>query len=197
MREGSVSEAVARQLVGRDFEGGTFTHYESRGGKFTMVAKCSQCGGPHSGISIANAAQQVNNPNVRLINCQHCTYVVPNAAKQTYEEVIRIPENQRTSAQDRIIVEHEFAQRSAQRAAIKQAPIDKANKAIMWRQHDRYLVSLAHSIGARSIIAPEVLNDDAYISWEKWQTVDEGQRYKVSADVDAYFESNSSLHYEG
>jgi hypothetical protein len=196
MRENSINESNARQLVERDTATGKFVSYESRGGKITLTHVCSNCKGQHSGISITNAWQAAQNPTVALINCQHCKRVIESPKAQTYEQAIRVPEAQRTSAQDRLIAEHEFAQRNQQRAAVRQAPIDRANKAVMWRQHDRYLVSLAHSIGARTITAPEVLNDDAYISWEKWQSGDEGQRYSISAQVDSYFEANG-LTYEG
>ena len=196
-QQNNITEGIARQLVGSKHATGEFVRYENRGGKVFLVSQCAQCGAPNSNISVTNAAQAAKNPNVRLIACQHCTYVVPGAAKQSYEEVIRIPEAQRSSAQQRIVVEHENAQRNQQRAAVKQAPIDRANKAVMWTQWERYVMSLAHSIGARTITAPEVLADAAYITWEQWQSATEESRYKVSADVDAYFEANSSLRYEG
>src|SRR5579872_2890418 len=124
--ENNITEGIARQLKGRAHATGTFVSYESREGRITMTSQCSQCGGPHSGISITNAAQAAQNPSIRLINCPHCTFVVPTAAKQTYEDVIRIPERQRTSAQDRIVVEHEYAVRNTQAERAKQAPINAA-----------------------------------------------------------------------
>jgi hypothetical protein len=196
MRENSINESNARQLVERDTATGKFVSYESRGGKITLTHVCSNCNGPHSGISITNAWQAAQNPTVALINCQHCKRVIESPKAQTYEEAIRVPEAQRTSAQDRLIAEHEFAQRNQQRAAVKQAPLDKANKAVMWKQWDRYVISLAHSLGQRTVTAPAVLNDEAYLSWEQWQAGTEESRYKISADVDAYFENNS-LTYEG
>ena len=194
MREGSVSEGIARQLVGREFLGGTFTHYENRGGRFMMVAKCSQCQGPHSGISIANASQAVQNPTVHLINCQHCTFVVPTAAKETYEDVVRIPESRRSSAQQRIVVEHENAERNQQRAATKQvqeaakqAPINRAIRSAMWESRERLLTAIAHNVGAQTVNDPRVLQDSDYQTWEQWQAASQEDRDTANHIVDLYF----------
>ena len=196
MRENSIQEGIARQLVGREFLGGTFTHYENRAGRFMMVAKCNQCGGPHSGISITNAAQALQNPTAHLISCQHCTYVIPTAQKEMYEDVIRIPERQRTSAQDRIIVEHEYAQRNV----AKQAPIiaarNRAAKSSLWTQRERLLIAIAHNNGARTVNDPRVLNDSDFQTWEAWQAASDEDREKANHVVDLYF-ANHGLVFEG
>jgi hypothetical protein len=200
MRTNIINESIARELVGQQFMGGRFVSYETRNGKTTMTAECSACGGPHSQISVTNAAQAAKNPTVYLIGCQwpNCKFVVPTAKKETLEDVLAIPESQRTSAQDRIIVEHEFAERNSQRAAVKQAPINaaraEANKAIrsaLWEQRERYLVSLAHSLQAATIADPRVLNDASYFTWEQWLAADDEDRDKIIAMTNAYFENNN------
>jgi len=194
MRENTVQEGIARQLKGRVHATGTFTSYESRGGRITMTSQCSQCGGPHSGISIANANQAANNATTRLIACQHCTYVVPTPAKQTYEDVIRIPERQRTSAQDRIVVEHEYAVRNAQAARVKQAPVlaaraeaNRAVKGAMWEARERFLTALAHLVGAQRIGDPRVEAHESFQAWESWQALSDEDRAETSRWTDVYF----------
>jgi hypothetical protein len=187
-----INEACARELVGKSFLGGMFVSYETRNGKITLTAKCNQCGGPHSGISVTNADQAVRNPNSRLINCQHCTYVMPTPAKQTYEEIIsRIPERERTSAQDRIVAEHEFAVRKAQAERVKQAPViaaraeaNRAVKAAVWTGHERLLLAIAKTVGASSIDDPRVRQHSDYQTFEQWQEVPEEDRAKANQVVD-------------
>jgi hypothetical protein len=194
MRTNIINESCARQLVGQSFLGGTFVSYETRGGKTTLTATCSQCGGPHSGISVTNADQAVRNPNSRLIGCQHCTYVVPTAAKQTYEQVLLIPERDRTSAQDRIVVEHEYAVRNAQAAQAKQAPMiaaraeaNRAVKGAMWDQRERFLTALAHLVGAQRIGDLRVEAHESFQTWESWQALSDEDRAETNRWTNVYF----------
>jgi hypothetical protein len=189
-----INEACARELVGKSFLGGTFVSHETRGGKTTLTAKCNQCGGPHSGISVTNADQAVRNPNSRLIGCQHCSFVSPTAATQKYEDVIRIPERDRTSAQDRIVAEHEFAVRKAQAERVNQAPIlaarvqaNRAIKSAMWDARERFLTALAHLVGAQTISDPRVETHESYQTWEQWQGLSDEVREETNRWTDVYF----------
>jgi hypothetical protein len=201
MREGSVQEGIARQLVGSEFAGGRFVGYEYRGGKVLMRAKCNQCGGPHSGISVTNAAQAVKNPTVRLINCQHCKYVEPTAAAQTYEVVVRIPESQRTSAQQRLVAEREIAdttqapirqRRAAEdaREQAAQAQADRTARRAMFESHERFLTALAHIECVPSINHPNVLAREDYVSFGQWQFLSDEVRAETNKWVDIYFQNN-------
>jgi hypothetical protein len=118
---------------------------------------------------------------------------VPTAAKETYEEVVRIPEARRSSAQQRIVAEHE----NAQRRAVKQAPINAAQAAInraikgsLWDQRERYLMTLAHSVGTHLVNDPRVLKHESFISWEAWQNLSSEVREQISLQVEAYFQAN-------
>jgi hypothetical protein len=193
VRENIINESIARQLVGQQFMGGSFVSYETRNGKTTMTAKCSQCGGPHSGISVTNAAQAANNPTTRLIGCQHCTYVSPSAKKETLADVLAIPESRRSSAQQRIVVEAEQAERVAQRQApIKaaQAQASRAVKGALWEHRERYLQTVAHSNGVQTIADPRVLNDPAYFTWQQWIEATDEDRDKIIALTNDYFQAN-------
>jgi hypothetical protein len=146
-----INAGIAQQLVGRTHATGSFVSCEPRNGKITMTSQCSQCGGPHSGISLTNAAQAVKNPTARLIVCNHCKFIEPTAKALTFEDVIRIPEQARSAQQQRIVVEYENAERSAQQRAAKEAPViaarEQANRAVkasLFESHERLLVALAH-----------------------------------------------------
>ena len=193
----TIQEGMARQLVGQKHLTGEIASHETANGRTTVTSQCSKCGGVSRNISLTMASNAIKYPEQQIITCSWgCKYVPPAVAKETYEDAVRVPEARRSSAQQRLVVEHENAERNTQRAVAKQAPINRANKVAMFVQHEKYLVSLAHSLGQRSILAPEVLSDPAYISWKQWQSGAEEQRYKISADVDAYFESNN-LTFEG
>jgi hypothetical protein len=201
MRTNIINESIARELVGQQFMGGRFVSYETRNGKTTMTAECSQCGGPHSQISVTNAAQAAKNPTVHLIGCQwpNCKFVVPTAKKETLEDVLAIPEARRSSAQQRLVIEAEHDQRNAQRAAVKQTSItaaqaatNKAIKSALWEQRERYLQTLAHTEGVQLISNPKVLNSPAYETWEQWQTMASERPEQLLATneaVDLYFKA--------
>jgi hypothetical protein len=197
MREGSIPESIARQLVGRKHATGEFVSYESHNGKFTVTSKCSNCSGSHANISIINANQAASNPSVPLINCQWCKRVIDAPQAQTYEDVIRIPESHRSSAQQRIVVEHENAERNAQRTATKQAPINaarvQANRAIkasMFESHERFLTALAHITLATYITDPRVIQHESYVSWPQWQAMSDEDREKTNHWVGIYWANN-------
>lgn len=193
MREGSIPEAIARQLVGRDHATGEFVSYESRNGKFTLTSRCSNCTGSHANISVTNAAQAANNPSVPLINCQWCKRVIEAPKAQTLEDVLRIPESRRSSAQQRIVIEAEHTQRvAAKQAPIKaaQAQARRAVKASLWDARERYLQTLAHANGVTTISDPLVLNNAAFFTWDQWLNADPAQRDGVIALTNAYFEEN-------
>jgi hypothetical protein len=196
MRTNIINESIARQLVNQQFMGGTFVSYETRGGKTTMTAKCNQCGGPHSGISVTNAAQAAQNPTVQLIACQHCTYVVPTAKEETLADVLAIPESRRSSAQQRIVVEAENAQRIEARTAAKQVPnpaqaaATRAIKSSLWDQREKYLQTVAHTEGAQFVSDSRVVNSAAFVSWQDWQLLSSESLAEINAGVDAYMEAN-------
>jgi hypothetical protein len=192
--ENNITEGIARQLKGRAHATGTFVSYESRAGRITMTSQCSQCGGPRSGISVTNAAQAAQNPSIRLINCQHCTFVVPTPAKQTYEDVLRIPERDRTSAQDRIVLEHEFALRNAEKERAKNAPIlaaraavERKQNVVMWDQRESYLMALAHEVGAQFVNDHRVLQHEDFLTFEQWVELSEENRELRNRNVAQYF----------
>ena len=121
--------------------------------------------------------------------------------KQTYEDVVRIPEYSRTSEQQRIVAEHENAERAAQNAAAKRAPIiareqaasvqaGRAVRRAMWNQHEKFLLALAHIQCVPYINHPDVMAREDYVSWEQWQCLSEEVRAETSKWVDIYFESN-------
>jgi hypothetical protein len=194
MRTDNIQEGIARQLKGRAHATGTFTSYESRVGRITVTSTCNQCGGPHSGISLANAGQAAQNPTIPLINCQHCVRVIAAPAKWTYEDVMRIPERNRTSDQDRIVLEHEFAVRKAEADRAKNAPIIAAraevtrqHKSKMWDARERFLLSIAHAVGARFVNDPRVLQHESFITWEDWTALSDEARDNTNQLVDLYF----------
>jgi hypothetical protein len=194
-----INEACARELVGKSFLGGTFVSYETRSGKTTLTAKCNQCGGPHSGISALNADQAVRFQS--HIPCQHCKLVIESPKALTYEDILLVPERQRTSAQDRIVVEHDFAVRKAQQERVKQAPVlaaraeaNRAVKGAMWDQRERFLTALAHIDNAQFVNDPRVTQHEDYQTWESWQELSDEQRAETNRWVDTYF-ANHDLRY--
>jgi hypothetical protein len=197
MRADNISEGIARQLKGRTHATGTFLSYESRGGKITVTSVCNQCGGPHSGISLANAAQAAQNRTVPLISCQHCIRTMAAPAKPTIEEALEIPEARRTSEQQRLVAEYEFerAKAAANAPAIAartaaQAEATRQRRSMLWDQRERFLVSLAHSLGATRINDPRVVNHESFITWEQWQASSGEAREATNQAVDSYCVSN-------
>ncbi len=194
MRTDSISEGIARQLEGRVHATGTFVSYESRGGRITVTSQCNQCGGPHSGISLANAGQAAQNPTIPLINCQHCVRKIAAPAKPTIEEALGIPEARRTSEQQRLVAEYEFerAKAAANAPAIAartaaQAEATRQRRSMLWDQRERFLVSLAHSLGATRINDPRVVNHESFVTWEQWQAGSDEAREATNQAVDSYF----------
>jgi hypothetical protein len=112
----------------------------------------------------------------------------------TYEQVIQIPERQRTADQDRIILEHDFAIRKAQTDRAKNAPIEAARaevtrqqKSKLWDARERFLLALAHTVGATLVNDPRVLQHAAYVSWEQWQAATEETREAANRASAEYF----------
>jgi hypothetical protein len=196
MREGSIPESIARQLVGRNHATGSFVSYESRGGKVTLTSRCSNCTGSHANISVANASQAASNPSTPLINCQWCKRVIEAPKAQTYEDVLAIPESRRSSAQQRIVVEAENAQRIEARTAAKQVPnpaqaaATRAIKSSLWDQREKYLQTVAHTEGAQFVSDPRVVNSASFVSWQDWQLLSSESLAEINAGVDAYLEAN-------
>jgi hypothetical protein len=113
------------------------------------------------------------------------------------EEVMIIPESRRSSAQQRILVEYENAQRVAQRDAARQASVNaaraKASQAIrssLWDQRERYLQTVAHTEGAQVFRDEAVIHSAAFISWQDWQNLSSESLAEINASVDAYFAAN-------
>jgi hypothetical protein len=191
-----IDTGIAKLLVGYQHASGTIVAVNESQGAVTVTSKCIGCGGERSGIPVSTATSAVRNPNQQFIPCSFCSYgyVVPTAAKEAYEDVIRIPENRRSSAQQRIIVEHENAERNQQREAVKRAPINaaraQANRAIkseMWDSRERLLTAIAHLVGAQTVNDPRVLQDSDFHTWEAWQALSDEARDKANHVVDLYF----------
>ncbi len=201
MRQNSIQEGIARQLKDRAHATGTLVSYEQRGGRITMTSHCNNCGGPHSNISLTNAAQAVQNSQIPLINCQHCTRVIPAPAKLTYEDILRIPENQRTSEQDRIVLEHEFAVRNEEREREKNAPALAARaeesgrqRSALWDQWERFLTALAHEAGVQpnvhgvyTITDPRVARHPDFRTFDQWCSLPYADRERTNHIVSQYF----------
>jgi hypothetical protein len=197
-----INAGIAQQLVGRTHATGSFVSCEPRNGKITMTSQCSQCGGPHSGISLTNAAQAVKNPTARLIVCNHCKFIEPTAKALTFEDVIRIPERQRSAAQQRIVAEYENAERSAQQRAAKEAPViaarEQANRAVkasLFESHERLLVALAHICVANSIDDARVRQHENFLSWEQWVALSDEDRAATNHWIDLYWSNNQLASY--
>jgi hypothetical protein len=197
-----INAGIAQQLVGRTHATGSFVSCEPRNGKITMTSQCSQCGGPHSGISLTNAAQAVKNPTARLIVCNHCKFIEPTAKALTFEDVIRIPERQRSAAQQRIVAEYENAERSAQQRAAKEAPViaarEQANRAVkasLFESHERFLVALAHICVANSIDDARVREHENFLSWEQWVALSDEDRAATNHWIDLYWSNNQLASY--
>jgi hypothetical protein len=194
MREGSVQEGIARQLVGRKHLTGEISSLEIANNRTTVTSTCASCGGVTRGISLNMAANATKYPSQQIITCAWgCKYVPPAEVKQTLADVLQIPESRRSSAQQRIVIEAEHTQRVAQRQApIKaaQAQATRAVKGSLWDARERYLQTLAHAHGVQTIADPRVLNDPAYFTWDQWLNADSEQRDGVIALTNDYFQAN-------
>lgn len=203
MRQGNlINEGIARQLVGMRHATGSFIRYEHRGGTVYMVSQCSQCGAPNSNISVMNAGQAVKFPTTRLIACQHCKFAEPTSTATKYEDVIIVPENQRTAEQQRLVAEREInditqapirQRRAAEDARVQadRVAADRAAKRSMFESHERFLTALAHIECVPTITHPNVLAREDYVTWGQWQSLSDEVRAETNKWVGMYFANNN------
>ena len=193
----TIQEGMARQLVGQKHLTGEIVSHETANGRTTVTSQCSKCGGVSRNISLTMASNAIKYPEQQIITCSWgCKYVPPAAKKETYADVVNIPEHQRTSAQQRIFVEAENAQRNAAIQAPIIAARSRAVKAALWTQRERLLMAIAHYVGATTVSDQRVLSNTDFQSWEAWQSASEEDRAKTNHDVDLYFQ-NHGLVFEG
>jgi len=105
----------------------------------------------------------------------------------TYEEAVAIPEARRTSAQQRIVVEHEYAM--ARRPVQAQAPAIAVNAEdpALFESYERFLVALAHMEDAAGPYDPKVAKHEDYMHFVTFKALPAEKRDRVNHWVDLYF----------
>jgi hypothetical protein len=200
-----IEKSIADKIVGKPHGSGTFVRSETRNGKLVIISKCGNptCGAERA-VSLTNASQAVQNPTIPVIACtMYCKTTIKPAAKQTLAEVLAIPENRRSSEQQKIVIEAEFAERAAEAQRIKDAPLvaararaSVATNQEMFAQHERLLAAInlalhglpggAYTPGGAFSTAEtaDVVGHPSYISFAVWKTLTDEERSIVNAGVD-------------
>jgi hypothetical protein len=195
-----IEKSIADKLVGKKHGSGTFVRSEDRGGKIVIISKCGNptCGAERA-VSLTNAAQAAQNPTIPVIACtMYCKTSIKPTEKQTLEEVLAIPEWKRSSEQQRIVIEAEFAANAAAAKKVKDAPLvaarARANVATVqetFKQHERLLLAInikVHGIGPGGLLSaaetPEVRQHPSYIPFSVWKTLSDEERSIPNDAVD-------------
>jgi hypothetical protein len=200
-----INKHIADKMVGQPHGSGTFVRWEDRGKTTVMISKCGNpaCGAERA-VSLQNAAQAVKNPTIPVIACtMYCKTTITPTAKQSLEEVLAIPEYKRSSEQQRIVVDAEYAAKAAEAKRIKDAPLvaararaSVATNQEMFAQHERLLAAIhlalhglpggAYTPGGAFTTAEtaDVVGHPSYISFAVWKALTDEERAIVNAGVD-------------
>lgn len=191
----SLNEQLCHALLNKVHGTGTITSVQTHGGKSTVTSTCSDpaCGAQRSGISYTNAAQACAHPEALLLSCPFCKRTADTPKAQSVSDILRIPENQRTSAQDRIVIEAEFARRTAQKKAEKQAPIDRAQRASDFERWDKFIMAHAHSQGM-GMSDPRLPGTEGYMTLQQFANGSAEEKAYVDGLAETYF-ANNNLRY--
>jgi hypothetical protein len=116
-----------------------------------------------------------------------------------YEGAVKIPERQRTSAQQRIVAEWEWehAQRPVQVKPV-QVPAQVANAAnqpVLFEAYERFLAAMAHMEGVAGPYDPKVAQLEDYIHFVKFVAMPAKDRDYLKHVTDVYFRNHPDLSW--
>src|SRR4029077_19946144 len=192
-----INKAIADKMVGQPHGSGTFVRWEDRGATTVMISKCGNptCGAERA-VSLQNAAQAVQNPTIPVIACtMYCKTVASTPKAQSLEEILAIPEARRTSAQQKVVVEAEFAANATAAQAVKDAPLVAARARLsvatnreIFVQHERLLQAIVIAVHGVSWTGgnegPEICKHPSYVPFSVWKTLSDDERAVLNDVVD-------------
>lgn len=104
-------------------------------------------------------------------------------------KLLRIPEANRSSAEQRKVVEWEWAQ---ERRPV-QTPHEFLNDVSIFEAWERFLVATAHLEGYAGPYDPQVAKHAGYMTFLQFQLLSAAVRHDVIRFTDIYFDNNPEL----
>jgi hypothetical protein len=117
----------------------------------------------------------------------------------TYEDAVKIPERQRTAAQQKIVAEWEWAHPHTAEAQPVQVPVqvfaNASNQPVLFAAYERFLAALAHIECAAGPYDPKVAQHDDYVTFIQFVAMPAKDRDELIHFTNLYFQNHPDLSW--